>query len=149
MNTKKMRGLNSAALLIFVVFLFAALWFTNQFDQREKEISWKEFEKIIQEDNIAAVTVNQNKNVPTGRVDIEIKTTGEEEEQIKYLYVSDVNEIQDYLKEKQIDYSMPDVPQDSWFATTMMPMLLILGGMLLIFAMMNRQGGGALSLIHI
>ena len=143
MNTKKMRGLNSAALLIFVVFLFAALWFTNQFDQREKEISWKEFEKIIQEDNIAAVTVNQNKNVPTGRVDIEIKTTGEEEEQIKYLYVSDVNEIQDYLKEKQIDYSMPDVPQDSWFATTMMPMLLILGGMLLIFAMMNRQGGGA------
>ncbi|MGN1193533.1 MAG: ATP-dependent zinc metalloprotease FtsH [Dorea sp.] len=143
MNTKKMRGLNSAALLIFVVFLFAALWFTNQFDQREKEISWKEFEKIIQEDNIAAVTVNQNKNVPTGRVDIEIKTTGDEEEQIKYLYVSDVNEIQDYLKEKQIDYSMPDVPQDSWFATTMMPMLLILGGMLLIFAMMNRQGGGA------
>ncbi len=91
MNTKKMRGLNSAALLIFVVFLFAALWFTNQFDQREKEISWKEFEKIIQEDNIAAVTVNQNKNVPTGRVDIEIKTTGEEEEQIKYLYISYIN----------------------------------------------------------
>ena len=101
MNTKRARGLNSAALLIFVIFLFAALWFTNQFDQREKEISWKEFEQIIQEDNVKTVVVNQNKNVPTGRVDIEIISGADEEDQVKYLYVSDVNEIQDYLKEKQ------------------------------------------------
>ena len=143
MNTKRARGLNSAALLIFVIFLFAALWFTNQFDQREKEISWKEFEQIIQEDNVKTVVVNQNKNVPTGRVDIEIISGADEEDQVKYLYVSDVNEIQDYLKEHEIDYSMPDVPQDSWFATTLMPMLLVVGGMMLLFALMNRQGGGA------
>ena len=59
MNTKRARGLNSAALLIFVIFLFAALWFTNQFDQREKEISWKEFEQIIQEDNVKTVVVKK------------------------------------------------------------------------------------------
>jgi len=40
LNEKKGRGLSGVTLLIFVVFLFAALWFTNQFDQKEKELTW-------------------------------------------------------------------------------------------------------------
>lgn len=142
MNDKKTRGLSVATVLIFVVFLFAALWFTNQFDQKDKELTWKEFEKLIVSDNVEAVTVSQNKNVPTGRVEIQVDTKNDEDS-VRYLYVSDVNEIQNYLKEKKIDYEMPDVPQDSWFATTIVPMLLVLGGVLLIFLLMNRQGGGA------
>lgn len=129
-------------MLIFVVFLFAALWFTNQFDQKDKELTWKEFEKLIVSDDVESVTVSQNKNVPTGRVEIQMDAENDEDS-IKYFYVSDVNEIQDYLKEKKVDYEMPDVPQDSWFATTIVPMLLVLGGVLLIFLLMNRQGGGA------
>ena len=142
MNDKKTRGLSGATVLIFVVFLFAALWFTNQFDQKDKELTWKEFEKLIVSDNVETVTVSQNKNVPTGRVEIQVDTKNDEDS-VKYLYVSDVNEIQNYLKEKKIDYEIPDVPQDSWFATTIVPMLLVLGGVLLIFLLMNRQGGGA------
>ena len=142
MNDKKTRGLSGATVLIFVVFLFAALWFTNQFDQKDKELTWKEFEKLIGSDNVETVTVSQKKNVPTGRVEIQVDTKNDEDS-VKYLYVSDVNEIQNYLKEKKIDYEMPDVPQDSWFATTIVPMLLVLGGVLLIFLLMNRQGGGA------
>ena len=142
MNDKKTRGLSGATVLIFIVFLFAALWFTNQFDQKDKELTWKEFEKLIVSDNVETVTVSQNKNVPTGRVEIQVDTKNDEDS-VKYLYVSDVNEIQNYLKEKKIDYEMPDVPQDSWFATTIVPMLLVLGGVLLIFLLMNRQGGGA------
>ena len=61
-------------MLIFVVFLFAALWFTNQFDQKDKELTWKEFEKLIVSDNVETVTVSQNKNVPTGRVEIQVDT---------------------------------------------------------------------------
>lgn len=143
MNEKKGRGLSGATLIIFVVFLFAALWFTNQFDQKEKELNWKEFEEIIEGDNIKSVVVTQNKNVPTGRVEIEIKGKEDSDSEIKYLYVSDVNEIQDYLKDKNIVYGLPDVPQDSWIATTMVPMLMMLGGVLIIFFLMNRQGGGA------
>ena len=142
MNDKKTRGLSGATVLIFVVFLCAALWFTNQFAQKDKELTWKEFEKLIVSDNVEAVTVSQNKNVPTGRVEIQVDTKNDEDS-VRYLYVSDVNEIQNYLKEKKIDYEMPDVPQDSWFATTIVPMLLVLGGVLLIFLLMNRQGGGA------
>ena len=36
---------------------------------------------------------------------------------------------------------MLDVPQDNWLATTILPTLLVLAGVFLIFALMNRQGG--------
>ncbi len=63
MTNKKARGLNGVVFLVFVVFLFAALWFTNQFDQREKEITWKNFQQLVQNDKIESVEVNQNKTV--------------------------------------------------------------------------------------
>ena len=103
MNNKKARGLNGAVFLVFVVFLFAALWFTNQFDQREKEITWKNFQQLVQNDKIESVEVNQNKSVPTGRVEITLKGD-DDSDKIRYLYVSDVNEIQDYLKEQNVEY---------------------------------------------
>lgn len=143
MNEKRGRGFSGATLIILVIVLFGALWFTNRFDQNNKEISWSEFETVIGSSSVESVTILQNKNVPTGRVEIELKGSGKEEQVVKYLYVSDVNEIQTYLKEQKVDYSMPDVPQDSWFANTIVPMLLMLGAVLIIFYMMNRQGGGA------
>ena len=142
MDNKKARGLNGAVFLVFVIFLFAALWFTNQFDQREKEISWKKFQQLVQNDKIESVEVNQNKSVPTGRVEITLKGD-DSSDNVRYLYVSDVNEIQDYLKEQNVDYTMPDIPQDSWAATTFLPVILTLVGVFLIFGLMNRQGGGA------
>ncbi len=79
--------------------------------------------------------------MPTGRVEIELSKEDAEGDLVEYFYVSDVNKIQDYLKEQGVDYEMPDVPQDNWLATTLLPTLLVLGGVFLIFAMMNRQGG--------
>jgi len=116
------------------------LWLTNQFDQKEEEINWKEFEELVTSDNLGNVVVNQNKNVPTGRVDIELKDKLGE---LKYLYVSDVNQVQDYLQEKNISYEMPDVHEDSWFVTVVVPVVLTLLGVMLIFTVMNRQSGGA------
>ncbi|MCI9422302.1 ATP-dependent zinc metalloprotease FtsH [Lachnospiraceae bacterium WCA-9-b2] len=140
MNDRKVRGLSGATILTLVVFLFVILWLTNQFDQKEEEINWKEFEELVTSDSLGKVVVNQNKNVPTGRVELEIK---DKEGELKYLYVSDVNEVQDYLKEKNVSYEMPDVHEDSWFVTVVMPVVLTLLGVMLIFTVMNRQSGGA------
>ncbi|WP_289301192.1 ATP-dependent zinc metalloprotease FtsH [Sporofaciens musculi] len=140
MNDRKVRGLSGATILTLVVFLFVILWLTNQFDQKEEEINWKEFEELVTSDSLGKVVVNQNKNVPTGRVELKIK---DKEGELKYLYVSDVNEVQDYLKEKNVSYEMPDVHEDSWFVTVVMPVVLTLLGVMLIFTVMNRQSGGA------
>ena len=87
--------------------------------------------------------IRQNKNVPTGRVEIQLEGRNGEAGEIKYLYVSDVNELQDYLRDKNIEYQITDVPRESLFMTTIMPMLIMLAGILIIFYLMNRQGGGA------
>ena len=141
MNDKRNRGLSGITLLIFVIILFAALWFTNQIDQKDKELTYKEFNSLVDDGKVDSVLITQNKNVPTGRVDVEVK--GKEGTEVKTLYVSDVNEVQDYLKEKNVEYQMPDVPQDNWFMTTMFPMLLMVGIVLVFFFLMNRQGGSA------
>lgn len=142
MNTKKSRGIGGAGVLIAVLLIFAVLWLTNQFDVREKMMSWQQFEELIEGDNVASVTVNQNKSVPTGRVEVTLKKADENGDELKYLYVSDVNEIESYLKEKNIDYDMPDIPEDSWVATTVVPMIMTIVAVFLIFALMSRQGGG-------
>ncbi|MCI9614224.1 MAG: ATP-dependent zinc metalloprotease FtsH [Dorea sp.] len=142
MNDRKVRGLSGATLLTLVLCVFILLWFTNQFDQKEEEVTWKEFEELVQDKSVESVVITQNKNVPTGRVTVELKGAGGEEN-YKYLYVSDVNVIQEYLKDKKIEYEMPDVREDSWFATVVVPVLLTLLGVMLIFTVMNRQSGGA------
>ncbi|BDZ78774.1 ATP-dependent zinc metalloprotease FtsH [Claveliimonas bilis] len=142
MNNRKNRGLSGLTLLVFVAVLFAALWFTNQIDQREKVITYQEFTQLAGGGDIDTVEVIQNKNVPTGRLEIAMKSDVEGAER-KILYVSDVNEIQDYLQENNISYTVSDIPQDNWFMTSVFPTLLMLGGLLLLFFMMNRQGGGA------
>ncbi len=145
MNDRRNRGISGASVLVFILFLFGALWFTNQIDQRDSELNWTEFEKVIVSDNVKSVNISQNKNVPTGRVEIELKSGKDgKNTEIKYLYTSDVNEIQKYLKEKGIaDYTLSNVPQESWFANTLVPTLLMMGGILLVFMLMNRQGGNA------
>ena len=85
----------------------------------------------------------QNKNVPTGRVEIELKAEEGERGEVKNYYVSDVNQIQEDLAEWDVDYELPNAPQDNWFTTTILPVLLMMAGVFFLFSMMNRQGGGA------
>ena len=75
MNDKKVRGLSGATILTFVVFLFVMLWFTNQFDQKDEEITWKEFEKLATDEDVEKIVITQNKNVPTGRVELRFKVS--------------------------------------------------------------------------
>lgn len=143
MNDRKGRGLSGVTLMIFVVILFAGLWFTNQFEQRDKELTHQQFYALVDEGKVEKVLITQNKAVPTGKVDVQLKGTSDKEQDIKTLNVSDVNKMQKYLDDKKVSYGMQDVPQDNWFLTTILPSLLMIGGVLIIFLLMNRQGGGA------
>ena len=134
---------SGAGLLVLVVFLFAVLWFTNMFENQSDRLTWSEFQTLVTGDNVDSISVIQNKNVPTGHVEIKLKKEDKDGKQVRYLYVSDINEVQDYLKENKLDYDMADVPQDTLFSTTILPVLLTLAGVMFIFMMMNRQGGNA------
>lgn len=142
-DNKKNRGLSGITLFLFVLIVLGALWFTNTLDSKESQLSRQKFEKLITSEKVDSVTITQNKNVPTGSVEVQLKNKKNGENEKNYLYVSDVNEIQKYLDKAKIDYEMSDVPGDNWFATTIFPVLLTMAGFFLFFMMMNRQGGGA------
>lgn len=143
MEDRRNRGVGGFTLLTFVILLFAMFWLTNTLGERADMLSRKEFEELIVSDQVQNVTVIQNKNVPTGRVEIELKAEEGERGEVKNHYVSDVNRIQEDLAEWDVDYELPNAPQDNWFTTTILPVLLMMAGVFFLFSMMNRQGSGA------
>jgi cell division protease FtsH len=143
LEDRRNRGVGGFTLLTFVILLFAMFWLTNTLGERADMLSRKEFEELIASDQVQNVTVIQNKNVPTGRVEIELKAEEGERGEVKNYYVSDVNQIQEDLAEWDVDYELPNAPQDNWFTTTILPVLLMMAGVFFLFSMMNRQGGGA------
>jgi len=143
LEDRRNRGVGGFTLLTFVILLFAMFWLTNTLGERADMLSRKEFEELIVSDQVQNVTVIQNKNVPTGRVEIELKAEEGERGEVKNYYVSDVNRIQEDLAEWDVDYELPNAPQDNWFTTTILPVLLMMAGVFFLFSMMNRQGSGA------
>lgn len=140
MNSKKNRGMSGFAVMIFIAALFAIMWFTTQNQQKDREFTYEEFSQEVKDNNVKTVVIRQNKAVPTGQAQVTFK---EKDSVVKTLYISDVNDVAKTLQENRIKYEMLDVPQDSWFLTTLFPTLLMVGGVFILFFMMNRQGGGA------
>ena len=106
MNDNRGRGMNSLVSMIFVIILFSVFLFTNsQMDQRERQLTYNEFTEYVEEGNVKAVEINQNKNVPTGSLEVQLK----DDEEIKLLYVSDINEVQKLLQKEDVTYYLTDV----------------------------------------
>lgn len=140
MNNRNSRGIGNATLILLTVLIIAGYWFMNQFSVRQREYTYQEFTEAIESEKVQSVIVHQNKAIPTGRLEIELKG---EDGDIRYLNVSDVNEAQELLKKHDISITVLDVPKDSWLMTTLFPTLLMIGVVVFLFMMMNKQGGGA------
>lgn len=125
-------------MLIFVALIFFAFWFTNRMQIQQNEMSYADFVQEVQDDQIKSVTISQNKTVPTGVLGVTLKSGDE----TRTVNVSDVNSVQELLMDYNVKYEMGNVPQDSWIGSTLLPMLLMMGGVFLVFSLMNRQGGG-------
>ncbi len=122
--------------VIMLVVIMMLMWYSTS-----KAVSNRytrgDFEKDIENENVAEITIEPNAEVPTGVVNVELKN-GERRE----LNVTDVEEIQDYLKEKGYDPFVQDVPKEGWFLAYGVPILSIVAICILLFFMMGAGGGG-------
>ena len=140
MNSKKSRGMGGASIFMVVALALLVYWFIGQMNMKQREYTYQEFTQAVQSGDVESVIIRQNKEVPTGRLEIQMK---DQSEDVKYLNVSDVNEIQELLSKADVKCTLDDVPRESWFMTTMFTTLLMVGVVIFLFMMMNRQGGGA------
>ena len=88
---------------------------------------------------VTSAKIYQNKEVPTGSVVVDIEGEGQ-----KRVYVTDVKDAEATLESYDIHPEIADVPQESVFMTTLLPVLLTGALVIFLFLMMNRQmsGGG-------
>ncbi len=135
MNKKnKMWGSFSPLLVMTIVFLVS--WVLLETTMNRNAVSYKEFTQALESNQIESVVIEQSKSVPTGKVEIVL-----ENEDVKYLEVSDVNEVQELLKEAGVtDITLLGVQEQSWLVTVL-PTVLMTGALVLVVFMMTRQGG--------
>ena len=137
-NNRKYRGVSGPTILTFIVIVVIALWMANQLQVHRQEMTYTTFVSAVEDGNVAEAYINQNSAVPTGTVTVTLK----EDQSKRTVNVSDVKEVEDLLEENGIRYGMSDVPKESMATTVLIPLLITLGGVFLIFFLMNRQNGG-------
>ena len=104
----------------------------------KQSLTLRDFQKLLDQDQVVSVGITQNKEVPTGMLTILDMDGG-----TQTLYVSDVVAIQKLLENYEVKVTVEDVARDSIFVTTFLPILLM--GVLIMFfiGMSNRQMGGS------
>ena len=129
---KNGRGMNLVISLLLIVLL--VFWFSGILRSMEDTCTQAEFNQMLDAGEISGAVVVQNREVPTGSVEVHL-TSGDE----KVLVVSDVNPVLGELETAGVKTIVRDVPGDNIFLTSILPALITVGGVLLIFMMMNAQ----------
>ncbi len=137
---KSSKGIN-IYFLVIAILLLITVWVSNMSEQTES-YTRGEFIEQLDKGEVVYVEIHPNAEVPTGTLLIQFNDNSK-----KTLHVSDVVAMQELLMtEYQIDPMVEDVPQENWFLSDILPILLILIFGVFMFAMMNAQnansGGG-------
>ena len=133
-----MRGIG---VYIIIVFAVICIWYWLSAGATSNSYTQSQFEKDLDKNQVKSVKVVQNREIPTGSLEVKFKDGTS-----KVLYVSDVNNIEKTMtKAGYTDYTVADVPAESWIMT-LLPYVLVFGAMFIFFAVMNNnaaaQGGG-------
>ena len=137
---KGAKGLNLYFVIILIL-LLVTVW-VSTIQEKGDSYTRGELVKQLEAGDVVNVEIHPNAQVPTGSLDVYLKGG-----YVKTLYVSDVVEIQSLLAGYNIDPVVEDVPQENWFLSDMLPILLIIIFGVFMFVMVNAQnannsGGG-------
>ena len=134
---KNVRGFN----LIFILLLGALLlmvW-SSSMNHMQDNYTRGALEKDLAEGNVSSAVISQNKETPTGSVTVMLKGGDS-----RTVYVTNVEEAIQLFEDSGIDPIVRDVPKESWFMNSMLPVLIVgVVIMVFFFMMMNAQNAGA------
>ena len=125
--------------LVLIVMLVAGYFYLNNQVASQSNYTMDKLEQAAQDGRVTSATLYQNREVPTGSVAAEIEGEGQ-----KKVNVTDVNAAQEILEKYDIHPDVRDVPQESVFLTSLLPVIITGVFIVFMFIMMNRQmsGGG-------
>ena len=111
----------------------------SMFPRQNEKISNQEYMKAIEDGSVVAATVKQNQQTPTGQVVLIISDGSTE--QAKVVNVPDVIAAQELLDRNGIVYTTENVPQENYFLTIVLPIILTAVVLVGMFMLMNARAG--------
>ncbi len=130
----KKRTVNMGFFLIPIIILLLFCIYLEMTKSNSRAYTKVQFLADVAEGNIFQVEIQPNEQTPTGRLDIQF-TDGTR----TVLYVADVEKMESLLEENQIPVLMNNIPQDSWFRSLAMPILIVAIGVVFVMVIMNNQ----------
>ncbi len=103
--------------LLFVVALVIWLIFNMGNQLSIVKLNSTQFNAVVEEGNIGLIEIRQNSQTPTGEAIIHFNN---EKGEVHY-FISDVNEFTRKMDSSNITYILEDVPRDSVFTNTILP----------------------------
>ena len=126
-----------AIMMIFILIQFVR----GTYGQPQSYYTQEAYEKDLQNGQVVSVEIVPNQETPTGSAVVTLS-----DGTIRTLYATDITKTEELTRENGIEPVVDDVPRESWFMTSVLPMLLVAVVCLLFFYMMSAQqmgGGGA------
>ena len=126
-----------AIMMVFILIQFVR----GTYGQPQNPYTQGSYEKDLAAGNVTSVEIVPNQETPTGSAIVTLSGGA-----VRTLYATDITKIEDLTRENGVEPVVDDVPRESWFMTSVLPMLLVAAVCLLFFYLMSAQqmgGGGA------
>ncbi|MBU5474630.1 ATP-dependent zinc metalloprotease FtsH [Roseburia sp. MSJ-14] len=143
MNTQKRN--KAFGLYIGVIVILALLWLLKDSSAglgQTNNYTYAQFEEDLDAGNVKSVIISQNREVPSGEATITIKNKDDKTTDVS-LYLSDVNAIQDTMKEHDFSqYQVKEMPQENWLIS-ILPTLILFGILFIFYIIMSNRMAAA------
>lgn len=133
METKK-RGIRVVLVTVLVLLGISVLLEMGKSSPRD--YTRAQFKQDIKDDLISEVEIIPNTQTPSGRLEIVFRDGSS-----KVLYVADVEEMEDLLEANDILVMRDNIPQDTWFKSIAMPILIAVVCLVLFMMLLNASAG--------
>ena len=133
METRK-RGIRVVLVTILILLGISVLLEMGKSSPRD--YTRAQFKQDIKDDLISEVEIIPNEQTPSGRLEIAFRDGSS-----KVLYVADVEEMENLLEANDILVMRDNIPQDTWFKSIAMPILIAVVCLVLFMMLLNASAG--------
>ena len=136
----RQNGRGFTSYFIFMILLLVVVAAVNIVSRQNERENYSRAGLIqdMEAGEVVRIELTPNRETPTGYLEILLKNGTE-----KRLYVTDISEAESLVRSYGFDPMINDVPRESWFLTTLVPLLIVLGVGVFLFMMVNAQNAGA------
>ncbi len=129
------RGYNQY--FVIIILLLLGLVFINSCQKNRAEYTRAALIQDLEAGEVTEVIIHQNRETPTGYLDISLKTKGD-----RTLYATDVKELEELVRSYDMEPQVLDVEPEPWFFTSVLPVLIVVIVGVFMFVMMSAQNAG-------